>query len=47
VTPHWIGQIIRKKLQLKTEKRHGSYAVAASEGPGIAGGNSAPAAFTL
>ncbi len=33
VTPHWVGQIIRRKLQLKTEKRHGNYVVAASEGP--------------
>ena len=36
VTPHWIGQIIRRKLQLKTEKRHGSYLVAASAGPKLA-----------
>src|SRR2546427_2970813 len=33
VTPHWVGHIVRKKLQLKTEKRHGSYVVAATEGP--------------
>jgi hypothetical protein len=33
VTPHWIGQIVRRKLGLRTEKRHGSYVVAASEGP--------------
>ena len=33
VTPHWIGHIIRKKLQLRTEKHHGSYEIAASEGP--------------
>jgi hypothetical protein len=32
VTPHWIGHIIRRKLGLKTEKRHGIYVVAASEG---------------
>ena len=33
MTPHEVGQIIRRKLQLKTEKRHGSYVIAASEGP--------------
>src|SRR6184192_4295573 len=33
VTPHWVGHIVRKKLQLKTEKRHGSYVIASSEGP--------------
>src|SRR5205814_9051051 len=33
VTPHWVGHIVRKKLQLKTEKRHGNYIVAATEGP--------------
>jgi hypothetical protein len=33
VTPHWIGYIVRRKLGLKTEKRHGNYVVAASEGP--------------
>src|SRR3989449_3895292 len=33
VTPHWIGQIVRKKLGLKTEKRHGSYVIASTEGP--------------
>src|SRR3989442_6434996 len=32
ITPHWIGQIVRRKLHLKTEKRHGSYVVAATEG---------------
>lgn len=36
VTPHWIGQIVRRKLQLKTEKRHGSYVVASTEGPKLA-----------
>jgi hypothetical protein len=33
VTPHWVGQIIRRKLALKTEKRHGNYFIAASERP--------------
>ena len=33
ITPHWIGYVIRKKLGLKTEKRHGTYVIAASEGP--------------
>lgn len=32
VTPHWIGYVIRRKLGLKTEKRHGTYVIAASEG---------------
>ncbi len=31
VTPHWIGHIIRRKLQLKTEKRHGNYLIADAE----------------
>src|SRR5213080_4856435 len=33
VTPHWIGRIVRRKLGLKTEKRHGSYVIASAEGP--------------
>lgn len=33
VTPHWIGYVVRRKLGLKTEKHHGIYVVAASEGP--------------
>ena len=33
ITPHWIGYLIRKKLGLKTEKQHGTYLIAASEGP--------------
>jgi hypothetical protein len=36
ITPHWVGHVIRRKLGLKTEKRHGSYFVAASEGPKLA-----------
>jgi hypothetical protein len=31
VTPHWIGHVVRRKLGLKTEKRHGSYVIASSE----------------
>lgn len=31
VTPHWIGYVVRRRLGLKTEKRHGSYAIATSE----------------
>jgi hypothetical protein len=30
-TPHWIGQIIRRKLGLKTYRRGGSYYIAESE----------------
>lgn len=33
ITPHWIGRIIRRKLGLRTEKRHGNYVIAASETP--------------
>ena len=33
VTPHWIGHVIRRRLGLKTEKRHGIYVIAATEGP--------------
>src|SRR3989449_8045534 len=36
ITPHWVGHIIRRKLQLKTEKRHGSYVIALSEGTKLA-----------
>ena len=36
VTPHWIGRIVRRKLGLKTEKRHGSYVIAATEGSKLA-----------
>jgi hypothetical protein len=32
ITPHWIGRIVRRKLGLKTEKRHGSYVLGAAEG---------------
>ena len=36
VTPHRVGHIVRRKLGLKTEKRHGSYVIAAAEGPKLA-----------
>lgn len=36
ITPHWIGHVIRRKLGLKTEKQHGNYVIAASEGPKLA-----------
>src|SRR5258708_15158690 len=31
VTPHWIGQIVRRKLQLKTERRREGYVIATIE----------------
>src|SRR2546427_624261 len=36
ITPHWIGQVIRRKLQLKTERRREGYVIAASEGAKLA-----------
>lgn len=36
VTPNWVGYIIRRRLGLKTEKRHGNYMIAAAEGPKLA-----------
>ncbi len=33
VTPKWIGGVIRKKLLVKTEKRHGAYVIPTSERP--------------
>ncbi|TAM80978.1 MAG: hypothetical protein EPN47_13925 [Acidobacteria bacterium] len=33
ITPHWVGGVIRRKLGLKTERHHGNYFVAVSEGP--------------
>lgn len=36
ITPHWLGHIVRRKLGVKTEKRHGSYVVASTEGPKLA-----------
>ena len=32
VTPHWIGHVVRRRLNLKTEKRHGIYVIASTEG---------------
>jgi hypothetical protein len=31
ITPHWVGQIVRRKLQLKTERLRHGYVIAASE----------------
>src|SRR5437016_4717791 len=31
VTPHWIGQIVRRKLQLKTQRRREGYVIATTE----------------
>src|SRR5437899_2692668 len=36
ITPHWIGQVIRRKLGLKTERRREGYTIAASEGAKLA-----------
>jgi hypothetical protein len=36
ITPHWVGYIIRRKLGLRTEKRHGKYMIAAPEGTKLA-----------
>lgn len=33
ITPHWVGYLLRRKLGLKTEKRHGIYIIGPSEGP--------------
>src|SRR5438132_404360 len=33
ITPHWVGYLVRRKLSLKTERRHGSYVIAAAESP--------------
>ena len=33
ITPKWIGWIIRRRLKLATEKRHGTFVIGASEGP--------------
>ena len=35
VTPHWIGHVVRRRLGLKTEKRHGNYMIATTEGPKV------------
>src|SRR5437016_5295016 len=31
VTPHWVGHIVRRKLQLKTERRREGYVIATTE----------------
>jgi len=36
ITPHWIGHIVRKKLQLKTERHREGYVIAVSEEPKLA-----------
>ena len=36
ITPHWIGQIIRRKLQLKTERHREGYVISALEGAKLA-----------
>ena len=36
MTPHWIGQIVRRKLGLKTERQMGGYVLAHTEGPKLA-----------
>jgi hypothetical protein len=36
VTAKWIGSIIRRKLQLKTQKTHGVYVISPSEAPKLA-----------
>jgi hypothetical protein len=33
ITPHWIGQIVRRKLGLKTERQMRGYVLARAEGP--------------
>lgn len=35
ITPHWIGQIIRRKLHLKTERRSQGYEISISEKPNL------------
>ncbi|HVA01094.1 MAG TPA: hypothetical protein VMV34_05485 [Terriglobia bacterium] len=36
ITPHRVGYLIRRKLGLKTEKHHGHFVIAVSEGPKLA-----------
>jgi hypothetical protein len=31
IMPHWIGHLVRKKLGLRTEQRHGGYMLAGTE----------------
>ena len=36
ITPHWVGYLLRRKLGLRTEKRHGSFVIAETEGAKLA-----------
>jgi hypothetical protein len=36
ITPRWIGNIIRKKLSLKTKKSNGNFVIPLSEAPVLA-----------
>ncbi len=36
ITPRWIGNVIRKKLSLKTQKSRGNFVVPLSEEPKLA-----------
>jgi len=36
ITPHWIGQIVRRKLGLKTERKEIGYVISPTEGPKLA-----------
>jgi hypothetical protein len=36
ITPHWIGHIVRKKLQLKTERHREGFVIAPQEGTKLA-----------
>jgi len=31
ITPHWIGQVIRRKLGIKAERHNGNYSIASYE----------------
>jgi hypothetical protein len=36
ITPHWIVQVVRRKLGLKTERRETGYVIGSGEGPKLA-----------
>ena len=36
VTPHWVGRIVRRKLQLRTERRREGYVIATTEAAKLA-----------
>jgi hypothetical protein len=36
ITPHWVGQIVRRKLGMKTERRETGYIISHTEGPKLA-----------